>query len=567
MNVYGADSYVRAGKTLQYIQHGNILDTFEPGIFLYSAAASLITGQLAILSPVKLAAVILAPFSTILLARFYLPDHSRDDFGVRFFIFMSVFFVEGFGAWLSTKASAHPFFLAIPLAIVFLALVQWEVVESELSIQILGIATGFAVSLYHPLLFLLCLPVLVIGAITRGVDESPTFVGAVNSSLTKVKTSLFLILPALSYLAWFQVLNKLVSSTGYILGLLGVTALPWSSSVAPTCVSTPPSPMRCDVMPTLFRNLPLFVIFGACAGLVGITTIHAVRRIQSLSEAHQTLRPIVSPFLFFSLLLFGVATILVGILPHNLSIRVLGFYIALSPIILIKSIDGESDTLGIGREVYVLVLILIIVLFVIGQNVPQYLLIYAVIASVSVVCGGFLAWRVPYGSHLVFVFLIVFSAITVPLLYPNPSYNNVANLGGSQVEESQLQWAGQYISDEKSIATRQRSWAVSMYLESTASLSMFQGSTWRLQRFAIDNETSPLRTYATRSGERAVGSQLDYVLVNGLSSDHVKSLYWDGNELLLRFGSVSDRDVQASYPSAGRVYVANNETSVWHIPV
>lgn len=569
--LYGPDSYNKAARALQVAATGSSTNLFYPALSVFSAMADFVIAPPAIWIPMVFAAGVMGPFAGVTFARIFFGE--RNAVSVRYLAITSILLPMGFGVWLTTRSIYHSFFLALPLVVlelgVFYLLAQRLPITKARRITLIGLVLGIGVSMYHP--FAATLLLIFVGLNTFSLLR-PT--GQIGPALghNHVDRGIATIAATLAvFVLFFQVMGYLQSGIVGVLASLGMGPLTTVSSGV-TCVPNPTSQVSfCSEFAELIRlGLP-YLLFGILTGVVGQYNAVAVGRYLTDAKRPSELFA-VNGIYAFSTVMLAFKILPVFQLPIKTRALAISTFLGFGLLTWLSNSKWDTHPSLTVTAAFVagclgFALLPIGAGMLVRKEVPiGFLAKFVAIGALALVGFFFVGRQSPKARRAVLLSPLIAAALFLPLLYPIPAVNGVPNHTWTESDHSQTEWIERHHSTNPTYASGSRQDSLHSYLFPNSPNNHYEGSVYLLSTLTIPPDGEPIRSYPARQGRPVPKGRMNYILLSGLSSDYVYTMYRADGELYHHAGGVRSRDVERQYVTSTRIYDASEHTAIYAVP-
>ncbi|MFC6719934.1 hypothetical protein ACFQGT_17985 [Natrialbaceae archaeon GCM10025810] len=557
--VYGPDSYIKAMKVRQILRVGRVEIDLYNGLEVLAAITQLLAPEVLLQYSIYAGISVLTPFAAAVFSRrFGLHNLER-----RLLISGSIFLPFGMGMWLSTRSLFHPYYLSLPLAVIFIVYLLRFVARPTWPMCFISLGAGLGLLIIHPMAALLSILFAFIIGLSDTLLSQELRTTQVLGRLRQFNIHFTLIAtPFIIYFIYFQLLDAL--STVFLV-LLGFGS---AESVTTICVPSDASPIDiCGLELALGNKFHALILFAAATGCLGTTVLDRLRT--SLVDGFYDHTAGRSTGLYLALL-FSFVIVALGVIRRGLAYRLLGLgaFLGLAIVAIIASRTYQRprrSTMMLFAGGCLTVLALPIV---IGIGDLRILAITISVSTIAFVGGSVVSYR-RNGATLLLCSILIIFAVSVPILYPFAALNAEPNQAGTDVDHNMVAWTTEY--DVEQVATGTTAWRVYRYQNPVPDndFGPYRGSAWLEGELVLDDDEQQVQSIQDVSGQPTNESTMTHVMISPLSSEYVPVSYTNdsgGDETVYKqTRSLSAGEVQQRFPGGARVYHAGDNAVIVYV--
>lgn len=553
--VYGPDSYFTAVDISHILHTGYVNTGLYSGIQILAASGHQISPSIQPRLVVYLGVAGLSPLAFTYAGRWF---GLNSGIPFRLLIAAGAYLPFGFGMWLSTRSLFHPFYLSLPLALVFITTVLQYATQPNYSRYLLALVTGLGVSFIHPMAAIFSLAAAAIIGFADALlsRNKGNFASLSNGLHPFIPHFGLLVLPFIIQIFYFQILDQL---SVRFLAVLYVDG----GGTSTICKSSYISPINnCGIAPSISLVYPI-ILFATVTGAVGVTLperLSASLRQQHLDRSTRLVVGLYGTFVFG----FGVATL--GLIRRLLAYRFVGLVSILGLIALTLLVQSRSHHTRWSTFVFFAGGCAAVFIGPIAVGLtPQYVVVTSLVAGIAVVVGATISYD-SRNSFIALICVLLIFALLVPAMYPFAEVNAEPNQAGTEVEHSMVEWVSAH--GVQQIATDVAGYRIYRYLHPhERGYGPYAGSSWLGSEILLDGDEQQKQRITNPGSEPTEINDLTHIAITPFSRDYMPVRYTtDTDEIVYsEIRSLKSNVVKQKFPKSSRVYDGGKNTAIYHV--
>lgn len=547
---YGTDTFNKAGHALARLQGIGELQIFYPGMTEHAAVIM----ETAAIEPItvgpQIAVALLSPVAAVTFAR----SLNLSKLPTRGLLAASMLGPLGFGVYLSTLSTFHPYYLSIPLGVLFIGVViKTAQAGTSMRLGLLVLGLGFVLLLHHPLSFVTAAAVATFLYLALVIEEP----SLQQLKAPEVRQIAILFLPFGVYLIYFS-----FGSAGafFLVNLLSVlrltTAAPTGESVSAVCHPSATYVNHCGAL-WPGRILTTLVVFGAALAIAWTIGFDTIREKGLRAFENRENRLLLATILIAGGLMAVFAS---GVLGRNIMIRLLP-YCALASVAAIgvglaRVNKTTVSTLGHGGF-YAGVLIGGVTTAFLATIDVRMAAIAAVILVSAFAGGSVIRISATRRKQIGAVLIGVLAVASMVSLYPAPQTNTLPNQAAAPGTDAQYDWVVSYTDPDAQVAAGQMEWRRYRYANPGDEAAQFKGSQWIFSQIPLTEDQR-----LVRAGNNFAGVKTEippkYIIYRPFYQHYTKLVYKEDGDAYQTIMSVTPEDIEEEYSEGGKVYTNGN---------